>query len=142
MIMQTKTYRYVTVDHADGVATIALDHAAKRNALSLETMRELLDVFVAIGADASVKAVVLRAIGPVFSSGHDLRELRSAGDEADVARAREIFDTCVRLMTAIQSIPQPVIAEVAGSRPRPAANWSPRATSRSRRATRTSRRRA
>jgi len=112
--MQTKTYRYVTVDHADGVATIALDHAAKRNALSLETMHELLAAFAVIGADASVKAVVLRAIGPVFSSGHDLRELRSAGDEADVARAREIFDTCVRLMTAIQAIPQPVIAEVAG----------------------------
>src|SRR5208283_321084 len=27
---------------------------------------------------------------------------------------REIFDTCVELMTAIQRIPQPVIAEVAG----------------------------
>jgi enoyl-CoA hydratase/carnithine racemase len=50
----------------------------------------------------------------VFSSGHDLREMRCAGDEADVAKFRAIFDTCVRMMTAIQTIPQPVIAEVAG----------------------------
>ena len=112
--MQTSTYRFLTCDRSDGIATVALANPAKRNALSLETMGELLDVFDALGADASVKAVVLSALGPAFSAGHDLRELRCVADEADVARFRAIFDTCVRLMTKIQAIPQPVIAEVAG----------------------------
>jgi enoyl-CoA hydratase/carnithine racemase len=74
----------------------------------------MLGVFETLGRDPAVRVVVLRALGPVFSSGHDLREMRCAGDEADVAKFRAIFDTCVRMMTAIQTIPQPVIAEVAG----------------------------
>ncbi len=112
--MQTSTHRHLTFERSDGIATVALTNAAKRNALSLETMDEMLAVFGEIGADPSVKAVILSALGPAFSSGHDLREIQCAGDEADVARFRQIFDTCVRMMTAIQSIPQPVIAEVAG----------------------------
>jgi enoyl-CoA hydratase/carnithine racemase len=112
--MQTSTYRYLDLDRSDGIATIALANPEKRNALSLAAMEEMLDVFAEIAADASVKVVVLRALGPVFSSGHDLREIQCAGDEADVSKFRAIFDTCVRMMTAIQTIPQPVIAEVAG----------------------------
>jgi enoyl-CoA hydratase/carnithine racemase len=112
--MQTSTYRYLELDRNDGVATIALANREKRNALSLAAMHEMLDVFAEIAADASVKVVVLRALGPVFSSGHDLREIQCAGEESDVSRFREIFDTCVRMMTAIQTIPQPVIAEIAG----------------------------
>ena len=112
--MQTSTYRYLDLDRNDGVATSSLANPEKRNALSLAAMHEMLDVFAEIAADSSVKVVVLRAVGPVFSSGHDLREMQCAGDEADVSRFREIFDTCVRMMTAIQTIPQPVIAEIAG----------------------------
>jgi enoyl-CoA hydratase/carnithine racemase len=113
--MQTSTYRYLTVDRSDdGIATVSLANPERRNALSLETLEEMLGVFETLGRDPAVRVVVLRALGPVFSSGHDLREMRCAGDEADVAKFRAIFDTCVRMMTAIQTIPQPVIAEVAG----------------------------
>lgn len=113
--MQTSTYRYLTLDRSDdGIATVSLANPERRNALSLETLEEMLGVFETLGRDPAVRVVVLRALGPVFSSGHDLREMRCAGDEADVAKFRAIFDTCVRVMTAIQTIPQPVIAEVAG----------------------------
>jgi len=113
--MQTSTYRYLTLDRSDdGIATVSLANPERRNALSLETLEEMLGVFETLGRDPAVRVVVLRALGPVFSSGHDLREMRCAGDEADVAKFRAIFDTCVRMMTAIQTIPQPVIAEVAG----------------------------
>ncbi len=113
--MQTTTERFLTCERGDdGVAIVSLVNPAKRNALSLAAIEEMLEVFTALGADSAVKVVVLRAVGPVFSSGHDLREMRCAGDEADVSRFRAIFDACVRMMTAIQTIPQPVIAEVAG----------------------------
>jgi enoyl-CoA hydratase/carnithine racemase len=113
--MQTSTERFLTCERGDdGVAIVSLVNPAKRNALSLAAIEEMLDVFTALGADAAVKVVILRAVGPVFSSGHDLREMQCAGDEADVTRFRAIFDACVRMMTAIQTIPQPVIAEVAG----------------------------
>ncbi len=109
-----ETLRTVTCETTDGIAIVTLANPDRRNALSLATMHELLATFEAIGADRSAHVVILRGLGPAFSAGHDLREMQCAGDEADVARFREIFDACVRVMTAIQTIPQPVIAEVAG----------------------------
>ena len=92
------------------VAVVTLNRPARRNALSLALMRELLDCLGRIGGDRQIRAVILAAAGKVFSSGHDLAEL--AGK--DLNETREIFDVCAELMMKIQSIPQPVIAEVQG----------------------------
>ncbi|MBV9409114.1 MAG: enoyl-CoA hydratase [Candidatus Eremiobacteraeota bacterium] len=94
----------------DGIAEITLNRPEKRNALSLEVMRELISAFEAIGGDRATKVVVLRGLGPAFSAGHDLREML----QRSVDEYRTVFDTCVRLMETIQSIPQPVIAEISG----------------------------
>src|SRR5207244_5979221 len=56
------------------------------------------------------RVVILAAAGKVFSSGHDLSEMVGR----DVNEYREIFDVCTELMEKIQSIPQPVIAQVQG----------------------------
>jgi enoyl-CoA hydratase/carnithine racemase len=100
----------VALETRAAIATVTLDRPAKRNALSLAVMRELRGVLEGVGRDRSVRAVILRAHGPAFSAGHDLRELlaRSA------AEYDEIFSECIALMDAIQHLPQPVIAEVAG----------------------------
>jgi enoyl-CoA hydratase/carnithine racemase len=104
-------YRFIQVESADdGVTSVTLNRPEKRNALSLEVMQELIAAFTAIGADRSAKVAVLRGIGPVFSAGHDLREML----ERSVEEYRTVFDTCVRLMETLQAIPQPVIAEIAG----------------------------
>jgi enoyl-CoA hydratase/carnithine racemase len=96
---------------ADGpVAVVTLNRPARRNALSLALMRELLDCLGRIGEDRQVRAVILAAAGKVFSSGHDLGELTAR----NINDYRQIFDVCADLMTKIQSIPQPVIAEVQG----------------------------
>ncbi len=113
-MIETSPYRLLTVSGEGEIATITLANPDRRNALSLAAMRELLSAVESLASDSTVKVVVLAALGPAFSAGHDLREMQCAGDEADVARFREIFDTCVRVMAAIQTIPQPVIAQVAG----------------------------
>lgn len=109
MIQPTGTYQFVRCDFADGIATVTMQRPEKRNALSLELMRELIAAFKAIGEDRSQAAVILRGEGAAFSAGHDLRELLCR----DARAYEEIFDTCVELMETIQRIPQPVIAEVA-----------------------------
>jgi enoyl-CoA hydratase/carnithine racemase len=110
-MLDTSPYRFILAESAaDGVAVVTLNRPEKRNALSLDVMRELIAAFEAIGADRAVKVVVLRGLGPAFSAGHDLREML----ERSVEEYRLVFDTCVRLMEKIQSIPQPVIAEIAG----------------------------
>jgi enoyl-CoA hydratase/carnithine racemase len=105
-----RSSRCVDVERDGEVAVIALSRPEKRNALSLEMMRELERALAEAGGDAEVRAVILRAEGPAFSAGHDLRELV----DGDVESYRQVFQACVDLMERVASIPQPVIAEVAG----------------------------
>src|SRR5206468_254278 len=54
--------------------------------------------------------VILGAAGPVFSAGHDLREL-VPGQRAEAER---LFALCTEVMEAIRLLPKPVIAQVQG----------------------------
>jgi enoyl-CoA hydratase/carnithine racemase len=92
------------------VAILTLNRPERRNALSLELMRELIVAFDGLGRDPEVRAVILAAAGKVFCSGHDLSEMTGR----NVNEYREIFDVCSELMQKIQAIPQPVIAQVQG----------------------------
>jgi len=103
-------YENLRFEREGSIAVVTLNRPNKRNALSLELMRELLDCLGRIGGERQLRAVVLAAAEKVFSSGHDLNELvgRNINDY------RELFDVCADMMMKIQSIPQPVIAEVQG----------------------------
>jgi enoyl-CoA hydratase/carnithine racemase len=94
----------------DAIGVITLNRPNRRNALSLCLMRELIACLEDIERNSAIQAVILAAAGTVYCSGHDLGEMvgRSVSDY------REIFDVCASLMSKIQSIPQPVIAEVQG----------------------------
>ena len=89
---------------------ITLNRPERRNALSLELMLELIRALDEFGSDVSIRAVILAAAGKAFSSGHDLSEMVGR----TVADYRRLFDVCTELMMKIQSIPQPVIAQVQG----------------------------
>jgi enoyl-CoA hydratase/carnithine racemase len=104
------SYENLCFDTDGAVAVVTLNRPAKRNALSLGLMRELLDCLGWIGENAQLRAVILAAAGKVYSSGHDLGELV----DRNINDYRQIFDVCAELMMKIQSIPQPVIAEVQG----------------------------
>jgi enoyl-CoA hydratase/carnithine racemase len=101
-------YESIQVGHEGEITTITLNRPDKRNALSMGMMRDLLAAFQAAGRDHDTRVVILAANGPAFSAGHDLSELV----DGDINAYRAVFDLCTELMTAIQSIPQPVIAQV------------------------------
>jgi enoyl-CoA hydratase/carnithine racemase len=89
---------------------ITLNRPERRNALSLELMLDLIHCLNEFSGDRNTRAIILAAAGKAFSSGHDLTEMvgRTVNDY------RRIFDVCSELMQKIQSIPQPVIAQVQG----------------------------
>jgi enoyl-CoA hydratase/carnithine racemase len=103
-------YQSISFETEGPIAVVTLNRPQRRNALSLELMRELIDCLNDIGRDRSLRAVILAAAGKVFSSGHDLSEMVGR----DLNDYREVFDTCTELMTRVQAIPQPVIAQVQG----------------------------
>ncbi len=107
--MKTVQAQAVTIERDGEIAVITMNRPEKRNALSLEMMRELDGALAAAAEAADARAILLRGEGAAFCAGHDLRELSGR----DVDAYREIFDACVDLMKRIATIPLPVIAEVA-----------------------------
>ena len=101
---------FLGLERTGGLAAITLNRPERRNALSLGLMLDLIECLDEIGRNREVRVVILRAAGKVFCSGHDLTEMTGC----DINEYRRIFDVCTELMTKIQAIPQPVIAEVQG----------------------------
>lgn len=105
-----KSYESLALEFEGNLAVITLNRPNRRNALSLDLMLELIDCLDQIGKDRNARAVILAAAGKVFSSGHDLSEMVGR----DLNEYRRTFGVCTQLMEKIQSIPQPVIAQVQG----------------------------
>lgn len=91
---------------AEAIVDVVTMAGPRRNALSLAMMRSLIDAL----RGCAGRVVVLAAEGPVFSAGHDLNEMV----DCSAAQAEEVFGVCTELMSVVQSIPQPVIAQVQG----------------------------
>ena len=100
----------VEITREGPIAIVTLNRPERRNALSLEMMLDLIAALEEIGRNREIRAVILAASGKVFCSGHDLAQMSGR----DINEYRRIFDVCPRLMQTLQSIPQPVIAEVQG----------------------------
>lgn len=103
-------YQNLKIEQDGPCAVVTLNRPQRRNALSLELTLELIDCLDAVGRDRGIRAVILAAAGKVFCSGHDLSEMTGR----DINEYRRLFDVCTELMTKVQTIPQPVIAEVQG----------------------------
>lgn len=101
---------YLILEEQEGLATLTMNRAEKRNPLSTAMMAAMIDALRGLGKRSEVRAVIMAGAGPAFSAGHDLAELRGR----DLAFYRYEFDLCSQLMQTVQAIPQPVIARVHG----------------------------
>jgi 2-(1,2-epoxy-1,2-dihydrophenyl)acetyl-CoA isomerase len=95
------------------VATVTLNRPAARNALTAEMKTELLTALRGCGSDPAIRAVLLTGAGQAFCAGQDLRE--HAGLLASGAAPTETVRTHYNpIITAITSMPKPVIAAIHG----------------------------
>lgn len=92
------------------VAILTLNRPRAMNALSGELIDALAAEFDRIGADKSIRCVILEAAGDrAFSTGHDLREVDA---NRDYGFHHDLLTRCSAMMLAINRLPQPVIAKV------------------------------
>ncbi|SDE86048.1 Enoyl-CoA hydratase/carnithine racemase [Paracoccus isoporae] len=98
------------------VARLILNSPGNYNALSAEMIATLYTTLAMIGTEEEVRVIILAANGKAFCAGHDLRQMQAARANPDGGRAgyTALFDACAQLMQLISTLPQPVIAEVAG----------------------------
>jgi enoyl-CoA hydratase/carnithine racemase len=91
------------------VAILTLNRPHALNALSGELIDALQSEFDKLAKDREIRCVVIEANGRAFSSGHDLRELRSTDD---YGFHFDLITRCSAMMLSIRRLPQPVIAKV------------------------------
>ncbi|WP_171176292.1 enoyl-CoA hydratase [Ruegeria sp. HKCCD8929] len=98
------------------VAHLQMNAPERLNALSEEMLATLQAEFDALQDDRSVRAVILSGAGKAFCAGHDLKQMTAGRQAEDGGKAyfQDLFDRCARMMMSIQSLPQPVIAQVHG----------------------------
>lgn len=100
----------------DGIATLTLNSPTNMNALSDAMLAALQAEFDALATDTTIKVVILQGAGKVFCAGHDLKEMTRgrAADDKGRAYFADLFGRCAKMMMAITSLPQPVIAKAHG----------------------------
>jgi enoyl-CoA hydratase/carnithine racemase len=100
----------VIVDVAGDLATVTLNRPERRNSLSEAMLRELGAALTRAAAAPGVRAVVIAAAGPVFSSGHDFADMI----DRDLDAMRRLLGACTEVMLGIAQLPLPVVAQVQG----------------------------
>lgn len=103
----------ITTD-ARGIATLTLDRAEKHNAMSAQMISELTQAARQLGADDSVRAVVLTGTGKSFCAGGDLgwmRDQMAADPETRFSEARKLAE----MLQALNTLPRPLIGAVQGN---------------------------
>jgi len=121
--MSTQTARILTRhpsillrETLGSIAVLTLNRPEARNSLSEGLIAQLHAALKDIHDDTNVRAVVIAANGPAFSSGHDMKELTARRTDADRGRAyfAGIMTACSAMMQAIVHLPKPVVAAVQG----------------------------
>jgi enoyl-CoA hydratase/carnithine racemase len=100
----------VTTDLDGGVALVKINRPEVRNALNQAALEALHDALHRVGANSSVRCMVLAGEGGTFTTGDDLSE--TAGmDDAGIRNMIEGFQS---LTVALRQMPQPVVAGIEG----------------------------
>ena len=100
----------------NGITRLTLNDENSGNSLSEEMMTALEDKIKSLSLDKRVKVIIIDAIGSIFSSGHNLKEITNARQNDDKGETyfKNLFDQCSQLMQLIVNCPKPIIAEVDG----------------------------
>jgi enoyl-CoA hydratase/carnithine racemase len=101
-------------DVDDGVATVTLTGAERKNPLTFASYAELRDTFRELAYAGDVHAVVITGSEGNFSSGGDVRDIIGPLTEMDMPGLLRFTRMTGDLVKAIRGCPQPVIAAVDG----------------------------
>lgn len=113
MVLPDKLERLVLQRRGDGAAVlwVSMSNPAMRNAMDDSMQQELIATFRAAGMDDSIRCVVVRGEGEVFSSGGDIGAFQGMDPEKSHWYATERGDA---LQKAVAAMGKPLIAAVDG----------------------------
>ncbi|OQY29097.1 MAG: enoyl-CoA hydratase [Candidatus Cloacimonetes bacterium 4572_55] len=107
-------YETLIIEKKDGAAFIYLNRPEIHNAFNPDLIRELHDLFRILGADDTVRAIVLSGKGKSFCAGADLNWMKSTAgytfeeNRADALKMAAMFEV-------VNNCPKPVIGRINGA---------------------------
>ncbi|MRU14342.1 crotonase/enoyl-CoA hydratase family protein [Roseovarius sp. A21] len=99
---------------ARGVATLWLARSEKHNAMSAQMIAELHSAAESLGADDTVRVVVLAAEGKSFCAGGDLGWMREQFEADPAVRSKEAAKLA-HMLQALNTMPKPLIGRIHGN---------------------------
>ncbi|MFC7073549.1 enoyl-CoA hydratase/isomerase family protein [Halovenus rubra] len=102
----------LTIEQAEGIATIRFDNPEQRNALDIDGANELVEAATTLGNDPDVRCIVLSHSGQFYGTGADLTALDGdASDEQDIRRlAGRLHEAIIQFHQS----PTPVVGGIDG----------------------------
>lgn len=107
-------YNFISLKHAESVATLTLARPDLHNAFNVEMIAELRDCFSALASDPATRVVVLTGAGPSFCAGADLNWMRAS---LDWSREQNMSDAkaLAAMFEAAWNLPQPLVGRINGA---------------------------
>jgi enoyl-CoA hydratase/carnithine racemase len=113
-ISKEELVKYELISKNKDIGLITLNHPAHRNALNYSILTSLLSILENIEKNHSKeqypRVVILSSTGPVFSAGHDMKEIYSLKEEM----RKDSFQKAADIMIRLKQLNSIVIAEVQG----------------------------
>jgi 2-(1,2-epoxy-1,2-dihydrophenyl)acetyl-CoA isomerase len=106
-------YETITLDAAQGVATITLNRPDAYNALSIALGRELFHAVLEVDEDPAVRCVVVTGAGRAFCGGGDVKEFVQSLPRIGVV-IKELTTYIHGVVSRLVRTPKPVVTAVNG----------------------------
>ena len=107
-------FENIIYNKKDNVATVVINRPKLRNALSIDTGKEIRKALEGAAGDDEVRAVILTGAGSAFCSGIDLPQGEKILEMAPVRIREEIYAVFQGMIRSVIDLPKPVIASVNG----------------------------
>jgi len=102
----------VITEDREAVRHVVLNRPEKRNAFNQDLVLAVGAALRAAADDPSVRCVVLRGNGPVFSAGMDVAALAGAASQPE--RLRSFRRACLEAWNLCEEMTKPVVAQIHG----------------------------
>ncbi len=103
-------YENIKFECRENIAYVTVNRPKAMNALNMDVLHELYDVFTKIEDDSDVRAVILTGEGRAFVAGADIAQM----NQLNAIEGRQMMTMGHKVMNLIESIEKPVIAAVNG----------------------------
>ena len=104
----------LTLDIADGIATLRLNRPDKGNAINTEMAFELLEAATTLAETPGLRAVLITGNGPHFTLGGDIELFSGAAPEDLPRKLRRMIDAYHLAIERFTTMDAPIVAAIRG----------------------------